>query len=203
MVLTKKEACKLLGISPRTLERRMASGRYTFTRTGEGQFAELSLTHTGIGLPEPEPVAVVEPVPAESTPTYDVPIRPEYNDEPADTRTFAERYLANEVPDSAGNYFNGTNARWPTKGIQSLLGPQEPKPKEKFSCDAHMGAYQTDRRPMIGTDGEPVYDAGSDNHPLNKGRTNVGEKQKSHHPNQTRQEFLNAIWSDIRRGFSR
>jgi len=61
LTLTKKEACKLLGISPRTLERRMASGRYTFTRTGEGQFAELSFTHTGIGLPEPAPV--VEPVP--------------------------------------------------------------------------------------------------------------------------------------------
>lgn len=131
--MTKKEACALLGISPRTLDRRMASGRYTFTRTGEGQFAELSFTHADIGLPEPVPVAL----PVESKPAHDVQIRPEYNDEPTE-RSFAERYLANEVPDSSGNYFDGSNPRWPNKGAQSLLGPIEPMPRVRPDTTAHM-----------------------------------------------------------------
>ena len=42
--MTKKEACALLGISPRTLERRMTIGRYTFTRTG-GAVRTLIHTH--------------------------------------------------------------------------------------------------------------------------------------------------------------
>jgi len=133
MTLTKKEACKLLGISPRTLERRVASGRYAFTRTGEGQFAELSFTHADIGLPEPTPT----PVPVDIKPEHDVQIRPEYNDEPTE-RSFAERYLANEVPDSSGNYSDGTNPRWPTKGIQTLLGPVEPMQRVRLDTTAHM-----------------------------------------------------------------
>jgi hypothetical protein len=131
--MTKKEACALLGISPKTLERRMTSGRYTFSRAGDGQFAELSFTHADIGLPEPTPV----PVPVKIKAAHDVQIRPEYNDEPTE-RTFAERYLANEVPDSAGNYSDGTNPRWPTKGVQSLLGPIEPMPRVRPDTTAHM-----------------------------------------------------------------
>lgn len=131
--MTKKEACGLLGISLRTLDRRMASGRYTFTRIGEGQFAELSFTFSDLGLPEPLPVAV----PVESKPVHDVQIRPEYNDEPIE-RSFAERYRANEVPDSAGNYFDGSNPRWPSKGVQSLLGPIEPMPRVRPDTTAHM-----------------------------------------------------------------
>ena len=133
--MTKNEACALLGISPRTLDRRMASEQYTFTRTGEGQFSRLSFTHADIGLPEP--ATVVGPVPVESKPARDVQIRPEYNDEPT-ARSFAERYRANEVPDSAGNYFDGSNGRWPNKGVQSLLGPIEPMPKVRPDTTAHM-----------------------------------------------------------------
>jgi hypothetical protein len=131
--MTKKEACALLGISPRTLDRRMAKGVYKFTRTGEGQFAELSFTHADIGLTEPTPV----PVTAEIKPVHDVQIRPEYNDEPTE-RSFAERYLANEVPDSSGNYHDGSNPRWPNKGLQSLLGPIEPMPRVRPDTTAHM-----------------------------------------------------------------
>ena len=133
--MTKREACGLLGISLRTLDRRMASGRYTFRRTGEGQFAEILFTHADIGLPEP--VLAPVPVPAESKPVHDVQIRPEYNDEPTE-RSFAERYLANEVPDSAGNYFDGSNPRWPNKGVQSLLGPIERMPRVRPDTTAHM-----------------------------------------------------------------
>ncbi len=48
MTFTKKQAAALLGISPRTLDRRMKAGVYKFTRTGEGQFAELSFTHADL-----------------------------------------------------------------------------------------------------------------------------------------------------------
>ena len=143
------------------------------------------------------------PVPAASVPdaAHDVQIRQEYNDGPINAPTFAERYRVNEVPDSAGNYFNGTNPQWPTKGIQTLLGPLEPKAKEKFPCQAHMTLQN--RSTMIGTDGELVMSAGEDNHPLNKGRVNVGAQPKPQHPNQSRNDMLKTIFSDIRRGFSR
>jgi hypothetical protein len=36
--LTKKQVLDLLGISPKTLGRRMASGRYKYTRNGEGRY---------------------------------------------------------------------------------------------------------------------------------------------------------------------
>jgi hypothetical protein len=54
-MLTKRDACRLLGISERTLRRRMADGTYKFTRNGEGQYAEVRFTYADLGLPEPTP----------------------------------------------------------------------------------------------------------------------------------------------------
>jgi hypothetical protein len=207
--MTKKEACALLSISPKTLQRRMSKGVYKFTRTGEGQYAELSFTHADLGLPSPVPVlepvidlahAAPEPTPQPEPKFAPAPLGPVERQREADER-FAQDYKRGEVADSAGNRIDGTNVRWPTKGIQSLLGPLEPKPKEKFSCDAHMTLQN--RSTLIGVDGDLVLHAGSDNHPMQQGRTHVGAKPKPRHPNQTSQELLNAIWSDIRRGYSR
>jgi hypothetical protein len=207
--MTKKEACALLGISPKTLQRRMSKGVYKFTRAGEGQYAELSFSHADLGLTEPAPVPtpVLEIAPAAPVPTPELaptfalaPLGPVELRREADER-FAQDYKRGEVADSAGNTINGTNERWPTKGIQSLLGPMKPKPKEKFSCDAHMTLQN--RPTMIGVDGESVLHAGSDNHPMQQGRTNVGAKPKPQHPNQSRQDMLNAIWADIGREYSR
>jgi hypothetical protein len=77
-VLSKKEAAALLGISPRTLERRLAAGRYSCTRTGDGPYAALNFTCADLGLPEPAlaPVVVVAPEP---TPT---PLAPKVEPEP-------------------------------------------------------------------------------------------------------------------------
>lgn len=61
--MTKKEAAALLGISEKTLQRRVANGVYRCTRTGEGQYAVLSFSHADLGLPEPTPTPVVEAVP--------------------------------------------------------------------------------------------------------------------------------------------
>jgi hypothetical protein len=54
--MTKKEACALLGISLRTLERRVKAGTYTRSRGRRATF-----THAGLGLqePPPEPLAAL------------------------------------------------------------------------------------------------------------------------------------------------
>jgi hypothetical protein len=46
-------------------------------------------------------------------------------------------WQAGEVTDTMGNSVHG-NERWPNKGSVSLIGPQEPRPKERFDCAAHM-----------------------------------------------------------------
>ena len=56
--MNKREAATLLHISPRTLERRVKAGRYTCTRAGEGQYAEVSFSYADIGLSEPAPVII-------------------------------------------------------------------------------------------------------------------------------------------------
>jgi hypothetical protein len=83
--MTKKEVCALLGISPKTLGRRMASGRYKFTKA-EGQYGKVSFTFADLGLPEPTPapvpvVAVEAPTP-ERVPNIREPdaFRPRQND---------------------------------------------------------------------------------------------------------------------------
>ncbi len=81
--MTKKEVCSLLGISPKTLGRRMASGRYKFTKA-EGQYGKVSFTFADLGLPEPTPapvpaVAVVAPTRVPNIREPDA-FRPQQND---------------------------------------------------------------------------------------------------------------------------
>jgi len=163
MTLTKKEACKLLGISPRTLERRMASGRYKFTRTGEGQFAELSFTYTGIGVPEPAPV--VEPVPAvevEPEPKFaPSPLGPIELKAEADQR-FADDFKRGKATDSLGNRIDGTNKLWPNKGAQSLVGIREDYDANDLGLGPVNHQAHMDQR-LIGTNdsaGNPIADDG-------------------------------------------
>src|ERR1700676_907446 len=58
--MNKNEAAKALGISLRSLERRMRNGRVKFTKSGDGSFSEVSFTYADLGLPEPQttPLAV-------------------------------------------------------------------------------------------------------------------------------------------------
>lgn len=146
--MTKREACALLGISPKTLQRRMSKGVYTFTRTGEGHYAELSFTHADLGLtepaPVPEPTPVLETAPAAPEPTPEpaptfapTPLGPIELKEQADRR-FADDYKRGLVGDSAGNKIDGTNEKWPTKGAQSLLGPVESTQAPAIDLQAHM-----------------------------------------------------------------
>jgi hypothetical protein len=129
--MTKKEVCALLGISPRTLERRMQSGRYKFTK-GLGQYGEVSFTHADIGVSEPAP-REAEPAPPICIPDLREPdaFAPQQSD-------FADSYKRGDATDSMGNTINGGNDRWPSKGAVTLLGPIEPMPKVLPDTTSHM-----------------------------------------------------------------
>jgi hypothetical protein len=191
--LSKAEACALLHISDSTLTRRMRKGVYKFTRTGEGQYAEVQFTCEGLGLVEPSP----EPTPAfaeaQRTPAVEA--------KPAPMPDIAEVGALPISEDSLGNPIGGASK-------YSLLGPQppvehRPKPGLFDHMDpALLGATE------ITTDGQPIFDGSSDTHPLNQRAIALGHLEptkatKSRHPNQTRQEFLNLIFQDVRRGYSR
>ena len=217
--MTRKQAAALLGISTRTFSRRLADGIYKGSRTGEGQFSEVSFSYADLGLVEPSVAKLATHPDVRVAAQYedaapDAPVRefrtrpapeatnPNLGLHPDDDLTFAEAYRKGLATDTAGNTIHGDNERWPTKGLISLLGPQDPKPKVRPDTTAHMdprliGTSHT----TIGTDGEPVRDAGSANHPLNKNSKEAPVKQP--HPNQSRNELLSAIWADIRRGYSR
>lgn len=163
MTLTKKEACKLLGISPRTLDRRMAKGQYKFTRSGVGQFAELSFTHADIGLPEPAPVVelvpavTVEPEPQFApSPLSESELRAE-----ADQR-FADDFKRGKATDSLGNKIDGTNEKWPLKGAQSLVGIRDDYDPSDLGLGPVNHQAHMDQR-LIGTNdslGNPVANDG-------------------------------------------
>jgi hypothetical protein len=130
---SKKEACSILSIAPRTLNKRMKSGEINFTREpctskfkGSGR---VWFTAKQLGIV--------------TAPAHDVRVQPQYEDDAKDsttttTRTFAERFLTNEVPDSLGNFSDGSNPRWPNKGVQTLLGPQEPMERMRADTTGHM-----------------------------------------------------------------
>ena len=225
--LTKAEACALLHISDSTMTRRLKAGIYQCTRTGEGQYARLSFSYSDLGLTEPQP----EPPPAPVTAEVSVQPKPQPTPEPEtfaprqlssleqkqlEDAAFASAYLRGEATDSLGNSISG-NAKFPTLGKQTALGPIEPQFNAPPSTTAHMVPELAGGTPMTGTDGEPVMHAGSDNHPLNCERTyelfrKPGQpsyadlhsiKPKLPHPNANRQAYLDAIWIDIRNGWSR
>jgi hypothetical protein len=187
----------------------MASGRYTFTRTGEGQYAAISFTHSDLGLPEPsvsnlethpsvtnlvtQPTIAVVPQSSESEPLADCANRPATQE--AIDLEFAAKYKAGLVEDSYGNRIGEARPL-------TALGPMEPKPKKKFDGAEHMDQRLIGTsHPVRGIDGEFIVHAGSDNHPL----VALGRKAEPalRHPNQTRQELLNAIRVDLRNGWSR
>lgn len=152
--MTKSEACQLLNISPKTLERRMKAGVYKFTRNGEGQYAELSFTHSDLGLPEPVPTPepVPEPTPApavETAPAVSVPapepepkfvpapLGPIERQQEADER-FAQDYKRGLVTDSLGNKISGANDSRPTLGAVSLIGDIDQTQRPAIDMQSHM-----------------------------------------------------------------
>lgn len=143
--MTRKEVCSLLGISEKTLQRRLTKGVYSCTRNGVGQFAPIIFTMTDIGLPEP-PAPVVEAAPAPVV--TDAPVLEPIVTKPTrlsnietkqqEDEVFADLFKRGEATDSCGNTITSTNAKWPTKGVPSLLGPTEPRERVRVSTTDHM-----------------------------------------------------------------
>lgn len=65
--MKKLEVCRLLGISLRTLERRMSAGEIKFKRSGEGQYATVEFDPNDLQLAAPEQVEAM-PVPQSDVP---------------------------------------------------------------------------------------------------------------------------------------
>jgi len=103
--------------------------------------------------------------------------------------------------DTAGNTIHGEKRALAEAWDRLIARPTRPKPKVRpdttfaYGPKAHRDIAYDYRY-----DGEPVRDAGSANHPLNKNSKAAPGKQP--HPNQSRNELLSAIWADIRRGIA-
>ena len=143
--LTKKQVCSLLKIGYSTLGRWMREGKIKFTREQAVGAFESAVFFRRADLAEFLPSA---PIVA----SIAAPVRNaapskvgHYEDEPAPRAqsrenadlSFAEAYKAGDATDSAGNKIDGTNDRFRTKGIQSLLGPIEVE-KPVVSGTSHM-----------------------------------------------------------------
>ena len=141
--LTKKQVCTLLHCGYSTLGRMMREGKIKFTKVAAKHF-ESSVFFRREDLAEFMPVT--EPVdksagpgsedspgcpaaPASGTSGTSAPAptpAPESRPESRDIRTWAEKHRENEVPDSCGNYLDGSNLYFPSTGA-SLIGPCIPK----------------------------------------------------------------------------
>ncbi len=141
--MTIKEAQTKLGVSRTTIKTMMRDGRLTFTKTPvtAGNRFLPSVTITG-GPALDALTARVTALADAACPVSDVRPAPEYDDHPTHTapqptdreqkdRTFAERYLAGEVPDSLGNFYCGDSSR-------SMLGPTDLSSGPAVDIQSHM-----------------------------------------------------------------
>lgn len=148
MRLSKKDAAQRLGISIKSLEKKLKAGLIPFEKMpdtiGNGFKGN---ARVWVFLPDPVPV----PPSCPEHERADVRVNAQYDDYPtaaslADPakhdRTFAERYLAGEACDSLGNRHDGVARK-------SLLGPTDTEklPEPKSDCCAHMDPA------LIGTPG--------------------------------------------------
>jgi hypothetical protein len=183
MTFSKAEAAAMLHISDSTFTRRLKAGRYIGTRDGEGQFAPLTFTFAGLGLVEPTPaVAAVEAQPPA------VEAKPE----PIPDISTPDAFNPTEFRDSFGHRIAG-NAK-------HVLFDNQPPPRP-VSTDDHM-PDGLKNKPTIG-----VYDAGSDNHPINQMMIRAGLMKADTRPmtETQRRQFVNAAaWrAGMAKGFSR
>jgi hypothetical protein len=177
----KAEAMRLLGIAPATMTRWVKSGKLKCERSGAGKFdpvfferadvmafvpilptigfAQASVSKLLTHSPEPKR----NPAPSKVG---------HYEDEP----TFAEQYKAGDATDSCGNTIYGANDQWPMTGA-TLLGPVVPVVRPPApGCFDHMDPALLGGN-GIGADGQPIFDAASDNHPMNAALIAQGKLQ--------------------------
>jgi hypothetical protein len=191
--LSKAEACALLRVSDSTMTRRMRKGVYKFTRTGEGQYAEVQFTYEGLGLVEPLPGVEVVPEP-QPTPERMPAVKAQT------VPTLQESGGLPITEDSLGNPVHGPATKY------SLLGPHPPI--ERTPTPGPFDHMDPALLPQTnyGADDLPIFDAASDNHPINAALIAQGKMQpmptKPRHPNRYRNEILQLL-CDVRRGQSR
>lgn len=145
--LTIKETCERLNICRATLDKRIALGEIK-TRKTEAVRAGKKGVVVLFEIPDPKPQA--KPTSAgtieQNNPAPKLEPTPETPDE-----EFARRYLANEIPESFGNYHSGVrdeegtlhkNPKFPEYGAVSFLGPlrEPPVPEEPV----HDAAWHAD-----------------------------------------------------------
>jgi hypothetical protein len=188
MTYSRREAAHLLGISISTLKRRMASGQIKYTRTGTGQFSEVSFSREQLGLKAEKPAA---PVVVDRRKKQEiVPTLQQVDGLP----------ITEMIEDSYGNKLDGS------KSTYSALGPNppvelSPRPSTTDHMDPQLVATS---RTMTGTDGQPVVHAGSSNHPLNKDFKPVPTTAKSAPSwNARRRDITQLIFAGVRSGWSR
>ena len=129
MRVSKREAAQRLGCSIKTIEARCKQGKLEFVKDEDTiQNGWRGHARVWIILPD-EPVRV--PIPTVAQPQAIADRAPQVT--VAQEKSFAEQYLAGEIPDSSGN-FHGTLQR------RSLLGPtdKEKPPEPRSDCTAHM-----------------------------------------------------------------
>jgi hypothetical protein len=210
----KAEAMRLLGIAPATMSRLMKSGELKCERTGPGKFDPILferahvMTLRDARFLDKSPVAQPTPPATPPTPAPKRNAAPSkvghYEDEP----TFVEAYIAGDATDSCGNTIYGGNEQWPQTGA-TLLGPVVPVVRPPapgpfaHMDDALLGGRGT------GVDGAPIFDASSDNTPMNAALIAQGKLQptapakKASTQQQKEANDILAIRSAWRRGESR
>lgn len=164
---TVPEVCDVCGFSERTFFHRIKSGkikpshdehnrirdgrpriyvcgeelaRYLGCKTEATARERLGLAPIAEEKPEPEPfdtkIFADAPVRDRRMPDVIVGRNPTgFTDDPADNLA---RWNAGELTDSAGNNGQGRNDRFPTKGPQTLLGPQDPRERVRPDTTGHM-----------------------------------------------------------------
>ncbi len=158
MKLSRSEAAQHLGISLSTFDRYVKAGKITVEygpenrlgkRTVWVDFPEITEPCSNFEQPSAANSATDERSPESgerSSSRFEEPCSKFEQREPsnvderiASDLAFADLYRAGLVTDSSGNTINGTNAKFPNKGIQSLLGPVErTEPKISRTGTAHM-----------------------------------------------------------------
>jgi hypothetical protein len=162
------EVCELCGFSERTFFHRVKAGKIKVThdeqnRINDGRrriyvagddlayyfgIRDEAQARARMGLPA---IAEEKPEPEDDRKIFaDVRVRdtkvvaaPSKSGTPTqgfsdDAAENLERWNAGELTDSAGNNGQGRNDRFPSKGTQTLLGPQEPMSRVRPDTTSHM-----------------------------------------------------------------
>lgn len=209
MLLSRIDAAQHLGISTKTLDRRIASGALTAIfgepnrlgkRTVFVDFPELK-------EPTPEPAVVASEPEPEPKPTVRRETLSNVELKAIDDLIFAEAYKTGQATDTMGNRYDGTNTRFPEIGRLSLVGAEE-RPRERLSTTSHMNAA------LVATPGPSANSNYINSLEYSLVRGNITKDQydemtnnatKARIPEQLQKQFVDrqAIYAAFMHGYSR